>query len=182
MSGRDVAWWVAAALGLCLTLAGCFGPGGSWQVPKFMRPAPPPATRLYQPSAGGEINNSSPRAEKGMPAAKRHVRHQTAHAVPVAVATPAPATSPPVQPIPRPMVTLADAPPKERAQRLLDDTGAKLAKVNRKSLGADSAITYDQANNFLKAGRRAATDEDYVAASGFAYKAAVLAAKLLPGS
>ncbi len=80
------------------------------------------------------------------------------------------------------MVTLADAPPKERAQRLLDDTAAKLAKVNRKSLGADSAITYDQANNFLQAGRRAATDEDYVAASGFAHKAAVLADKLLPGS
>jgi hypothetical protein len=34
----------------------------------------------------------------------------------------------------------------------------------------------------LQAGRRAATEDDYVAASGFAEKAAVLAAKLAPAS
>jgi hypothetical protein len=97
---------------------------------------------------------------------------------PAAVATPAP----PAEPLPKPTVTLADGPSKERAQQLLDRAGAKLAKVDRSALGADSATTYDQDNNFLQAGRRAATDEDYVAASGYAQKAAVLAAKLVPAS
>jgi hypothetical protein len=65
---------------------------------------------------------------------------------------------------------------------LLDATGAKLARVDRNRLTTDSATTYDQANGFLQSGRRAATEEDYVAASGFAEKAAVLAAKLVPAS
>ena len=55
---------VAAAGALCLALSGCFGPGGSWQLPSFMRPPPPaPATHHYQPSAGGEINNTPPAIE-----------------------------------------------------------------------------------------------------------------------
>ena len=66
--------------------------------------------------------------------------------------------------------------------RLLDDAGAKLAKVDRNTLSGDNATTYDQASEFLKAGRAAAFEEDYVAASGFADKAAVLATKLLPMS
>jgi hypothetical protein len=167
---------VAGALGL--VLSGCFGPGGSWQLPSFMRPPPAPATRYYQPSAGGVINNNPPAGEYGAPAEHVHSRRPPEREVPAAVATPAP----PVQPAPKPTVTLADGPSKERAQRLLDDTGAKLAKVDRNTLGADSATTYDQANNFLQAGRRAATEDDYVAASGFAEKAAVLAAKLAPAS
>lgn len=98
--------------------------------------------------------------------------------MPAAIAPPAP----PAEPLPKPTVTLADGPSKERAQQLLNDAGAKLAKVDRNTLGADSATTYDQANNFLQAGRRAATEDDYVAASGFAEKASVLAAKLAPAS
>jgi hypothetical protein len=171
---------VAAATGaLSLALSGCVGPGGSWQLPSFMRPAQPaPATRHYQPSAGGEINNNPPANENEAPAEHIHSRRPPEREEPAAVATPAP----PVQPVPKPTVTLADGPSKERAQRLLDATGARLAKVQRNTLGADSATTYDQANNFLQAGRRAATEDDYVAASGFAEKAAVLAAKLVPAS
>ena len=113
----------------------------------------------------------------GPPKALR-ARRPPDRVIPAAVATPAP----PAQPVLKPTVTLADGPSKERAQRLLDDTRARLAKVDRNTLGADSATTYDQANNFLQAGRRAATEDDYVAASGFAEKAAVLAAKLVPAS
>jgi hypothetical protein len=144
-----------------------------------MRPPPPtPATHYYQPSAGGEINNNPPANENEEPREQVRSRRPPEREVPAAVATPAA----PVQPAPKPTVTLADGPSKERAQRLLDDTGAKLAKVDRNRLGADSATTYDQANNFLQAGRKAATEDDYVAASGFAEKAAVLAAKLVPAS
>lgn len=167
---------VSGALGLALS--GCAGPGGSWQLPSFMRPPPPAPTRYYQPSVGGEINNNPPGAENEEHHEHAHSRRSPEHIVPAAVATPAP----PAQPVPKPTVTLADGPSKERAQRLLNDAGAKLAKVDRKTLGADSATTYDQANNFLRAGRKAETEDDYVAASGFAEKAAVLAAKLVPAS
>ena len=175
-------WYVArvvAKAALSLALSGCVGPGGSWQLPSFMRPVPPaPATHYYQPSAGGEINNNPPANKNEAPREHVRSRRPPEREVPAAVATPAP----PVQAVPKPTVTLADGPSKERAQRLLDVTGAKLARVDRNTLGADSATTYDQANNFLQAGRKAATEDDYVAASGFAEKAAVLAAKLVPGS
>ena len=152
-----------------------------------MSPPPPtvPATRTYQPSAGEEINNTPPAAEIETPAAEIKMpaegagsRSSDRTVVPAAVATPAP----PALPIPTPTVTLANGPSKQRAQHLLDDTAAKLARVDRSTLGSDSANTYDQANNLLQAGRRAATEDDYVAASGFAQKAAVLAAKLTPAS
>ncbi|MGH7914435.1 MAG: hypothetical protein ACREPW_07280 [Candidatus Binataceae bacterium] len=167
---------VATAGALCLMLSGCFGPDGGWQIPSFMRsPAPTvPAARHYQPSAGVEINGSQ--IEK--PVEKTRSRHLANHVIPAAISAP----SPPLPPVPKPTVTLADGPSRERAQHLLDDTGARLAKVDRNTLGTDSATTYDQANNFLQAGRRAATENDYVAASGFAEKAAVLAAKLAPAS
>lgn len=144
-----------------------------------MRPPPASTAHRYEPSVGGEINNNPAAGESEPPAEHAHLRHPPPErAVPATAATPAP----PAQPIPKPTVTLADGPSKERAERLLDDAGAKLAKVDRNTLGADSATTYDQATNFLQAGRRAATEEDYVAASGFAEKAAVLAAKLAPAS
>jgi len=191
MKGRFVGR-VAAAGVLCLGLSGCFAPGGGWQLPSFMSPSPPavPATRTYQPSVGEEINSTSPTSEIKPPNAETPALRiktpaenagsqlSTSPAEPTPVATPAP----PVLPISTPTVTLANGPSKERAQHLLDDTKAKLAKVDRNTLGADSANTYDQANNLLQAGRKAATENDYVAASGFAEKAAVLAAKLEPAS
>ncbi len=186
MKGRFVVR-VAAAGTLWLGFSGCFGPGGSWQFPSFMRSPPPsvPATHAYQPSAGEEINNTSPTGETGTPAPETKAAAETtgsrspvSHEIPAAVATPAP----PVLPIPTPTITLANGPSRQRATHQLDDTAAKLATVDRSTLGADSASTYDQASNFLQAGRRALTDEDYVAASGFARKAAALAAKLTPAS
>src|SRR3984893_2643460 len=182
MGGRFVAR--AAAGALSLALSGCFGPGGSWQWPSFMRPTPatyrstPPAQSLPA-NAGGERGSAVP-AENETPAPNRRSRHTANHVVPVAVPPPAPA--PPPQPSQKPTVTLADGPSKDRALQLLDETGAKLARVDRNRLTTDSATTYHQANGFLQSGRRAATEEDYVAASGFAEKAAVLAATLVPAS
>jgi hypothetical protein len=152
-------------------------------MPSFLRP--PSATSRYTPpaqtpppNAGGESGSAAP-AENERPTRNRVSRHTANHMVPAAVPTPAP---PAPQPGQKPTVTLADGPSKDRALHLLDDTGAKLARVDRNALSTDSATTYDQANDFLKSGRRAATEEDYVAASGFAEKAAVLAAKLMQAS
>jgi hypothetical protein len=170
---------IAAAGMLCLVLAGCSGGSGSWEIPSFMRSQPPvPEPHHFEPSAGGEISNTPPATQ-----VERQVEHRRPAAAPARVEPASTGTpAPPAEPLPRPTVTLADGPSKERAQQLLDQAGAKLAKVDRGALGADSATTYDQANNFLQAGRRAATEDDYVAASGFAEKAAVLAAKLAPAS
>jgi hypothetical protein len=77
-------------------------------------------------------------------------------------------------------VTLAgDVASKDRAQHLLDDAGAKLGKVDRNKLNAEGATTYDQASDLLKAGQKAAVDQDYLAASGYAEKASLLATKLI---
>lgn len=179
MSGR-YAERLAVIGALCLTLAGCAGPGEGWQLPSFMRPAQSaaPATHSYAPSAGDEINDTAATTKHPRHPRISRSRRPPARVVPVAVATPAPV----VGPLPGPTVTLVDGPSRERAQQLLNDTGAKLNKVDRRTLGADSATTYDQATNFLQAGRRAATENDYVAASGYAQKASVLAAKLIPAS
>jgi hypothetical protein len=165
----------------CLAVSACLGPGGNWQIPSFMRPpAPRPApVPQYQPSAGKEINGTYQPAES-QKAAHRRARHS--HVVPAAIPTAAPAAQPAPQPLERPTVTLANGSSKERAQQLLDNAGAKLARVQRSALGAESASTYDQANTLLQAGRKAATDEDYVAASGYAEKAATLADKLSSGT
>jgi hypothetical protein len=180
MEVRFVARGAAAGALLSLALSGCFGPGGGWQMPSFLRP--PPATYRYTPPAPSPPSN--PGRESGIenetPAQNRGLRHTANHVAPVAVPTPVPPPAP--QPAQKPTVTLADGPSKDRALHLLDDTGAKLARVDRNTLSTDSATTYDQANDFLKSGRRAATEDDYVAASGFAEKAAVLAAKLVPAS
>jgi hypothetical protein len=152
-----------------------------------MRPAPAPApqTHLSGPSAGGEINGSVPAAESATHVKKTHIRRTANRVAPAPEKPEAETPEPPaptVEAQPKPTVTLAGGPTKERAVQLLDDTGAKLSRVDRTTLGTDSATTYDQANNFLQAGRKAATEDDYVAASGFAEKAAVLAAKLAPPS
>jgi hypothetical protein len=143
-------------------------------------PAPAPASiPQYQPSAGDEINGTYPPAESQK--AKRH-RARHPHVVPAAVPSPAPAAPPAVQPPEKPSITLANGSSKEHVERLLENAGAKLARVQRDALGADSASTYDQANTLLQAGRKAATEEDYVAASGYAEKAATLADKLSSGA
>jgi len=181
IKGRQMVRLLGAVMGLCLMAAGCSGPNGNWYIPSFMRPPQAPPARHYEPSAGNEINNTPAPAETQRPARVVRTRHAPAHVEQAAVPVPTPAV-PAAQPLPAPTITLADAPSKEHTQRMLDDARAKLARVDRNRLGADSATTYDQANNFLAAGRKAQDESDYVAASGFARKAALLAAKLTAGA
>ena len=68
------------------------------------------------------------------------------------------------------------------AQRSLDATSQRLAHFDRSRLTGSTLATFDQANGFLNQGRQALTEKDYVAASGFAQKAAALAAQLQPSS
>ncbi len=71
---------------------------------------------------------------------------------------------------------------KGRAERLLNDTKAKLAKIDGAKLSGQNATAYEQADGFVKAATKALNERDYLAASGFAEKASLLTDKLAPAS
>ena len=64
------------------------------------------------------------------------------------------------------------------AAKVIDGTSQRLARYDRSRLTGPTLATYDQANRFLNQSRQALAEKDYVAASGFAHKASVLADKL----
>jgi hypothetical protein len=71
---------------------------------------------------------------------------------------------------------------KSRAEELLGAANSKLANVDRSKLSGTQAVTYDQASGFASAAREAMAQQDYVAASGFAQKASLLADKVAGGA
>lgn len=73
-------------------------------------------------------------------------------------------------------VTLADEEAiKSRAERVLNESDTRLAKIDRSRLSAENASTYQQAAGLADAARKALERRDYVAASALADKAFVLA-------
>ena len=64
------------------------------------------------------------------------------------------------------------------AAKAIEATSQRLARFDRNRLGGSTLATYDQANGFLNQGKQALAEKDYVAASGFAQKASVLADRL----
>jgi hypothetical protein len=78
-----------------------------------------------------------------------------------------------------PTITLDnDEAARRRAQGLLDSAHAKLGKVDRSKLSGDDAATYAQATGFADAATHALGEHDYVAATGLAEKASLLADKV----
>jgi len=57
---------------------------------------------------------------------------------------------------------------------LLNDTDARLAKVDRAHLSGEDAPNYRQAAEFARSAHSALAQRDYLAASGLAKKASVL--------
>lgn len=64
------------------------------------------------------------------------------------------------------------------AEKEIEATSQRLAHFDRSQLSGPTLATYDQANGFLTQGKQALAEKDYVAASGFAQKATVLADRL----
>src|SRR5216684_3298986 len=60
------------------------------------------------------------------------------------------------------------------AERLLNDTDARLARVDRVHLSGEDASNYRQAAEFSRSAHSALAQRDYLAASGLAKKAYVL--------
>jgi hypothetical protein len=89
--------------------------------------------------------------------------------------------SPPPAPTPQsaPSVTLnGESGAAPSTLKLLEDTGRQLERIDRTRLGAQDGAAYDQARDFVQAGREAMARKDYVAASGFAVKASTLTSRL----
>lgn len=66
----------------------------------------------------------------------------------------------------------------DTAEKEIEATSQRLARFDRNRLSGPTLATYDQANGFLNQGKQALAEKDYVAASGFAQKASVLADRL----
>jgi hypothetical protein len=78
-----------------------------------------------------------------------------------------------------PTITLDnDQAAQQRAQSLLDSANSKLGKVDQAKLNRADAATYAQAIGFADAARQALGEHDYVAATGLAEKASLLADKV----
>jgi hypothetical protein len=82
-------------------------------------------------------------------------------------------------PAPTTRVTLGNADAsRKQAEQLLEATDVKLASIDAAKLDAQDAATYQQASGFAASARKAMAEQDYVAATGFAQKASLLADKV----
>ena len=75
----------------------------------------------------------------------------------------------------KPTVTIgSDENDRTEAERLLNDTEARLARVDRAHLSGEDASNYRQAAEFARSAHSALAQRDYLAASSLAKKASVL--------
>ena len=178
------------ALGL-LSLGGCVNTPEGWRILSPMRPLPHATVQRWRtPERESEEIQPMPHyAERYVTPPKTQAREtapSTAAAPQAATssaeaAPPRPASPPaPAQARPVPTVTLADANvSREQVLEMLTQANGKLSRIDRGKLDGNNAATYDQAAAFLQQARKAADQRDYVAASGLAHKASILADKLV---
>jgi hypothetical protein len=111
----------------------------------------------------------------------RTVTHESLEATgettpPVSEASPPTAPGSPAGPGEvKPTVTIgSDENDRTEAERLLNDTDARLARVDRAHLSGEDASNYRQAADFSRSAHNAIAQHDYLAASSLARKAYVL--------
>lgn len=178
----------AIALGL-LSLVGCVNTPEGWRIPSPMRPLPQATVRRWRPpeSENEEIRPRRHHVERRVARPREqaketpstHAARRTATSSAEQAASQPP--SPPAQAAPEPTVTLANANvSRVQVLEMLNQANAKLSRIDRGKLDGTNAVTYDQAEGFLRQARKAADEKDYVAASGLAHKASILADKLTP--
>jgi hypothetical protein len=124
--------------------------------------------------------NSAPASRQYRP--HRIATHQSSGAndetTPLSEAPPSPPTAPGSPAGPgevKPTVTIGnDENDRTEAERLLNDTDARLARVDRVHLSGEDASNYRQAAEFSRSAHSALAQRDYLAASSLAKKAYVL--------
>ncbi len=95
---------------------------------------------------------------------------------PVSEASPSLPTAPgsPAGPGAQTVTIGSDENDRTEAERLLNDTDARLAKVDRSHLSGEDASNYRHAAGFARSAHNALEQRDYLAASSLAKKASVL--------
>jgi hypothetical protein len=95
---------------------------------------------------------------------------------PVSEASPSPPTGQgsPVGPGAQTVTIGSDENDRTEAERLLNYTDARLARVDRAQLSGEDASNYRQAAEFARSAHSALAQRDYLAASSLAKKASVL--------
>ncbi len=95
---------------------------------------------------------------------------------PVSEASPSLPTAPgsPAGPGAQTVTIGSDENDRTEAERLLNDTDARLAKVDRSHLSGEDASNYRHAAEFARSAHNALEQRDYLAASSLAKKASVL--------
>jgi hypothetical protein len=111
------------------------------------------------------------------------IRYSPVRSAPAAVRKPPRPRPKPLEqpPAPAPLVTLENSDDaKANAQRLLDQSTAKMTQINQAGLTQTNTATYQQASELINAAERAMADQDYLAASSLAEKASALTSQLPP--
>ena len=159
----------AAALAAAAACAGCAQLGIR---NPFAAPLPQarPAYHAERPaSATGEAPPAPVRTGRKREGGYRTTR--SAQPAPEAAKTAAPASAP--------TITLGDDDrDRANAQHMIDNAGARLARIDRSKLSADDASSYNQASGFVTAARAAMDQRDYLAASSLARKAWTISQQL----
>jgi|GEM_PF-2634169 hypothetical protein len=188
MKARGFLAGAGIALGL-LSLGGCVSTPEGWRILSPMRPLPHAAVQRWRrpETASGETrprpHYAQRRVARPVAQAKETPQAPATNRTPTSSADEATSRSfsPPAQAAAAPTVTLADANiSRVRVIETLNQAEAKLSGIDRQKLDGTDAVTYDQAEGFLRQARKAADENDYVAAWGLAHKASILADKLPP--
>jgi hypothetical protein len=168
MNTRSTTQW--AALTLLFQLGGCTLVRGHWPFERELPQAPPTANRAHRQLPPSTVGETPSKEEKETPRAGAIRKEPTTVGAPVQTPPAAWGTT---------NVTLEDNDADHlRAQSLLNDAAARLAHIDRSKLSGENATAYDQASNLTNAARKAMVQQDYLAASGLARKAATLTAQL----
>ena len=146
-------------------LAGCANGMFRWPYQSALAPAPAPVRAHRQ---GSSISTRI----KPATVPEREVSTKTSPSVRATKTASAPPVSPTV-------VSLGDDDGnRTRAESLLRDAQAKLAKVDRSKLTSEDAAAYNQASGLVEAARKAINEHDYLAAAGLAQKASVISGQV----
>ena len=142
--------------------------------PAGTQPASAPAPRTsLPPTTIRSVSIHSPHAVLRKPP------QATVNLPPPSSPPPAPSSAPLPPSASPPLVTLGNADDSHtNAQHLLDQANSDLSRVNRAELTESATSAYEQANELVDAAQRAMTDQDYLAASNLAAKAAALTSQL----
>lgn len=159
-----------AVLTLLLQLGGCAAFQSRWPFGSHRPPAERSSVRAHRQSPASAVSEQPAKEER------ETNRAGTVRKEPAVAGEPAPSASAPVSTTD---VTLEDNDGDHlRAQALVNDAAARLARIDRSKLTGERATAYNEASDLANAARQAMMQQDYLAASGLARKATLLTEQL----